>query len=102
MSRGPEIGSVDATLEALADESRRLVVRYLRNRGDDAVHFDELVEHVSTHGSDRHDSAVVAVRLYHVGLPKLAEVGLLEYDPRSDVVRYSPNSLAEELLDLLE
>lgn len=43
----------------------------------------------------------LAVKLVHSHLPKLAEYGVIEYDPRSGTVRYRPDEQVETVLDAL-
>ena len=40
-----------------------------------------------------------AIHLHHAILPRLAEVGVVEYDPEHDQVLYRGGSFATELVD---
>lgn len=86
--RGPD--TVDRLFSALANEHNRVVVRYLRDSPDAAATMDELADHVANHRttSDASDPDRAAIHLHHVCLPKLADVGVIEYDPRTEIVRY--------------
>jgi hypothetical protein len=77
--------SVDRFLSALSTEANRTVVNYLRDVDDEIVSLDELVGHVAD-TQDRPPERV-ALRLHHGSLPKLADLGLLDYDPRSRRIR---------------
>ncbi|WP_455429073.1 DUF7344 domain-containing protein [Haloarcula brevis] len=83
---------------ALAKKRRRIVLQYLHESGDESVTFEALVEHLVERESCGDDRERVAVRLHHMALPKLADVGVVEYDQRSGCVRYRPNQLLETLL----
>ena len=47
------------------------------------------------------DTDEVAIALYHTHLPKLADVGLIDYDVRSRTVRYRDDEAIEACLDRL-
>lgn len=79
-----EIGSdeldVHGTFETLADGRYRCVLYHLVREGGRAE-LDEL-----GHSASDVDGERAAIRLHHVVLPKLDDVGLLEYDPESHTV----------------
>ncbi len=87
---------VDDVLGALADDSRREVVRYLSN--DPAG--DTSVQAVADHLASRRDAPTedVMIRLRHAILPLLADRNLLEYDSERGVVQYRSDPLTEEVL----
>jgi len=91
--------SIDAAFEVLADRYRRGIIRRLRASGGTAT-IDQLVdsvlEEVDTTASP--GPQVVRVRLHHVHIPKLRDVGLVEWDADSGAVHYRPHELVEELL----
>lgn len=70
----------------LAVKRRRLALAALEGR-DGAVELQELAREVATReGIETEDGDAferVAVTLHHVHLPKLAEAGILEYDPEA-------------------
>lgn len=101
MHQACESNPSNSLLEVLADEQRRCVVAYLSDTSDDVASVSELTRHVTKHCADAHNREQVAVNLHHVGLPKLEEAGVLEYDSRSNTVRYHPGSKVETLLDCL-
>lgn len=94
--------AIDTTLRALADEQRRLVIRYLRETPDGIASYDELQSHLTRQGSAELTPREVAIRLHHALLPTLADADILEYDPLSETVRYQPNPLVESVLETLE
>lgn len=90
----------------LSHPRRRYVLYYLRDR--ETVRTGELAERVAAWERDQSVDEVaggdverVETDLRHTHLPKLADYGLVEYDSRSDTVRYvhSP-ALLDEALDL--
>lgn len=86
----------DEVLGALADERRRLVIRYLSNDAAGTVSVRELAEHVASRTDE--PSRDVMINLQHAVLPLLAERNLVEYDPESGVVQYRSDPLVEEVL----
>lgn len=80
---GESVG-LDSLFDALGNEYRLriLVSLYLADHGEqywaaDLVRFDE-------------DRAAVVPALHHVHFPKLAELGLVEWDREEDAVRRGP------------
>ena len=92
-----ESETVTGLLAALSHEHERAVVNYFRDRSAPAASLDELAEHVAgeVRGGEYRSPERVAVRLHHTGLPKLTEVGVVEYDPRSKTVRYRDHPIVE-------
>jgi hypothetical protein len=81
------VTGLDDYLRLLADERKRRLLRELRAAGDDPVSVD----------SDDPDEQT---RLHHIHLPKLADAGLIDWDPRDDIVVRGP--AFDEILPLLE
>ena len=81
---------LDALFEVLADGHRRRLLGYFEDTDDDVAAFSDLVEHVADEsvGVSNDDHERVAVNLHHSHLPKLEDANLVEYDPRSETVRY--------------
>lgn len=98
--------TVNLLLSALSDEYNRIAVNFFRESPEMTASLDDLVEYVAEHQDERDTSspAQVAVKLHHSGLPKLAETGVLDYDPRSNRVRCwdHPVVEADEIDDLIE
>jgi DNA-binding transcriptional ArsR family regulator len=80
---------LDELFQVLADENRRRVLAYLADTDDGVAAFSELLEHVADDSAgESSDNDRLAVSLHHNHLPKLADANVVEYDPRSQVVRY--------------
>lgn len=77
--------SLDAAVEALADEERRRLVAALDRRGGSEGWVD--VSRVAVATSADADAAVT---LRHVHLPKLASSGVVDWDRADDRVRPGP------------
>lgn len=83
-------------LRAVADEHRRRVLYYLRE-ADGVASVEELTADL-TAGTDT-DTADIAVRLHHVILPQLADVGVIAFNRDDERVRYAGGSFVTELID---
>lgn len=87
----------DQLLSALSHGYNRCVLAFFRESSETAVSLDELAEYVAEQdGSDHSSPDRVAVRLHHAGLPKLADAGVLDYDPRKKTVRCRDHPVVEE------
>lgn len=87
-------------MNALADRQRRAVVSYLRDASEDSVSVATLADGVETPDGSGPDD--VEIRLHHDTLPRLDEVGILEFDVRSGTVVYRGDEDLEALLDAVE
>ena len=80
----------------LAAERRRLALDYLADRTG-PVDVEELAGTIAAHESDQNIAGEdtvqqVAVSLHHVHLPKMAELGVIDYEPTESVVESCPPS----------
>lgn len=89
-----------ALLRVLADPSRRAVLRHLQRR-DDSTPTVEAVARSLGDDSSRGPPADERLALRHVHLPKLADAGLVAYDPVAGTVQYRGDPTAERLLQFL-
>lgn len=97
--------SLDTVFEVLANRRRRFALYTLLDARNGVVPFDALVEDVATLLAAVDGDAVRCDRylelgtdLYHWHLPVLADVGLIDYDPRQKTIRYWPDPLLEHWL----
>lgn len=91
--------TTSSLFDAVAAEHRRSVLECLSSSSSEVFSVSELADYVAANRPPVADAEQAAVRLHHVSLPKLDDVGLLEYDPRSRSVRYRGNSRVADLLD---
>ncbi len=104
--RGHEGHTVDkdTVFEALSAQRRRALVHCLASRTG-AAPVDALAERIAAWERDLHDTAPpnhdkrVAASLRHAHLPKLAALGVVAYDERSDTARFDGHAAVEEWLD---
>ncbi|MFC6718879.1 hypothetical protein ACFQGT_14650 [Natrialbaceae archaeon GCM10025810] len=95
--------SLDVVFDLLANRRRRYALYYLYDRPDGVSSLDDLVDGVLTYevieGDVEDHRTTVRTSLQHVHLPKLEDAGIVEYDPRSETVRYWTQPSLEEWLE---
>lgn len=95
--------SVDAILELLANHRRRDLLDFFQNSSTQAAPLQEVTEHLTACELDRVGEHPgfdqLRTELFHTHIPKLADTGLLEYDERSEQLRYWPNERVEKWLN---
>lgn len=101
----PEL-SLDAVLNILSQRERRSTLNYLVDSSEEVVPIDEVVEQIVQAESERIDKLPnrdhLELSLHHIHLPKLTEAGLLDYDSRSQQIRYKGNKQIERWLKYIQ
>lgn len=93
---------VDTAFRLVTDETRRYAVARLSATPDGVASLSELTDYVTARSSTVETREQATIRLHHAALPKLADAGVVEYDPRSETVRYYETPAVEALLDYIE
>lgn len=93
---------LDALLRALANEHHRQVMWYFQTVEDDVAAVTDLIDYVVAEQSGDTTREQVETTLHHVTLPKLADLGVIKYDARSQTVRYYGSSTLERLLTVID
>lgn len=94
--------TVDQVLDTISNDRRRYILEYFYETDNDTATLDTLIESVMTQEfdstpSDREQEELSTI-IHHVHLPYLQDVGLIEYDERSDRVRFYHHSVLDEWL----
>lgn len=89
----------EAFLAVLASRYSRDVLRYIQHSSGNVASVSEIGDAVRDDGGE--EAERVAVRLHHVTLPKLADLGAVEYDARNKTVRYRGHPELESLVNHL-
>ncbi len=98
----------DAVLSAVADEHRRAVIDALNSATNSTLGYEALVDHVADRVRDK--DAVresderrqrVRIQLHHTHLPKLEEVGVIDYEAETRHVQFVGGEFEQELLTLV-
>lgn len=79
--------SLDPTIDALASWRRRCALYYFLVHDDEAASVDDVGEFVCRRTPTETDRASEMTALYHQALPKLDQIGLIEFDERSETIR---------------
>lgn len=79
----------------LADPLRRRVLAHSQDSASDVASLEEVANDVQT--PEGADADTLRIRLHHSVLPRLAAAGVLEYDPRSNTVRYHDHAVLDYL-----
>ena len=79
---------LDSLFEVLANPQRRHALGYLVDADDGVATFPDVVDHVVAELGDSTDEERAAIDLHHTHLPKLEDENVVEYDERSETVRY--------------
>jgi hypothetical protein len=98
--------SFDTVVDVLSSPQRRALLYYLviEREGAPTVSLETLVEELhrlaTSIGEESWDTSEQAlqVSLLHVHLPRLAEMGLIEFDLEAKTVQYQPNPALESVL----
>ncbi|WP_157972578.1 hypothetical protein [Saliphagus sp. LR7] len=85
----------DRTLEILANRHCRMTLLHFQTATENVISIQDLATAITT--ADEIEQT--RVHLQHSTLPRLEDAGLVEYDSRSDTVRYHGDQGVEELLD---
>lgn len=98
--------SLDAILSLLSDRHRRDLLRYLIESEDDTCTHDKCIGYITRQEERRrgerpgHDE--IAAALHHIHIPKLSDAGVVEYDGRSQEIRYWGNDRLEKWLQQIQ
>lgn len=98
--------SLDLIFEVLKNERRREVIRYLRDH-ESQVSLSDLAEHIAALENDTDVASItssqrkrVYVGLYQCHLPKMADMGIIEFNQNRGIIRLGDK--AEQLYVYLD
>lgn len=92
---------LDDDLRLIADQERRLIIQYFIQESATQASLDDLIEHVVAHTDSDVTRETIELTLHHKNLPKLANHGLVEYDPRNGDIRYHSRDRIDRLVELI-
>jgi hypothetical protein len=90
---------IDKRFDMLARADRRAVIQFFRDESTEEVTLDALVTGIVDGSYWDADESQARHYLHHSTLPKLADTGILDYDPRNKTVSYREQPAVEQLLD---
>lgn len=88
---------IDELLRVLADPHCRNTLSYLQNASNSVVSIQDLANEISK--EDHGGTTQLSIKLHHSTLPRLADTGVLEYDPTDHTVRYHGHPKLEPLMN---
>ena len=100
--------SLDTIFDILSHSHRRHLLSYLSQTEDDLATVADLVFFISKQESETETSIqrtqddAVRVALQHNHLPKLDDVGVIEFDTRSETIQYCGHPKLEKYLSVTE
>lgn len=100
------IQKIDTWFEVVRHRDRRQLIQTLRQDNHDETTIEALVDQLhggeSVQGNDPPpDRETLLAKLHHNHLPKLAEHGVVDFDPTDGTVRYRSPARVELMLDAL-
>ena len=103
MNKRPPVQAtrIDDAFSALADEQCRRVLLHFDGSDSLVEPFEDLVDAVADGDGEPTDRDSAAIRLHHVTLPRLADVGAVEYERPYDAIRYRGDPILERHAGLL-
>ena len=94
-AEGLSADEFDMVFDIVSNRDRRVMLHQLEK--DDPMDVENLAEEMEPHVDADPPRIVTALHQQH--LPRMDDTGILDYDPRSETVRYYGHPFLEELLD---
>ncbi len=89
---------LDNVFTALADAHRRQVVLYFESTDRSVASVADLVDHTVDSMPEALPRDRLQLRFHHCALPKLDELGVIEYDVQNREIRYRSSPVVTEVL----
>lgn len=90
---------VDELFALLADRHCRAVLSYFRNAQEDRMPTWDLANEIR---DESRGQTQAVTQLRHSTIPRLADAGVVDHNPSSELVHYRGHTELEALLDALE
>lgn len=92
---------LDSLFTALADKQRRLVLQYFQSTDRSVASVAELVDYTAEATPESPSRDRLELRFHHCTLPKLDDLGVIEYDTQNRVVQYRGSPVVTEVLTVM-
>lgn len=93
--QSPDSDRLDELYSLLANRHRRAVLAYFRESSSEVASLHELVDEIADPDHGGEEQAVV--QLHHYALPRLDAADVVDYDARSNAIRYHGHPDLEHL-----
>lgn len=90
---------INQRFELLDQYERRCIIHFLQEAETGHVSTSDVVSYLQKHDQLTDERDKLKTTLQHQHFPKLASTAVLDFDPRSDTVRYRGDELVEALLE---
>ena len=90
---------IDRRVELVDQYERRCAMYFLQESDAGHVPLGDVVSHLQKQDPTLDERDKIEAALYHNHLPQLATIDALDFDPRSEMVRYYGDELVETLLE---
>ena len=90
----------DELLTTLANGRRRAILTAIQDTDDGVATVQELTDHIDK--QDHGGPEVTSIQLVHSDLPRLEDAGIVDFDQRSQTVRYQGSTEVERVLEFVE
>ncbi|MFH5801156.1 hypothetical protein [Haladaptatus sp. CMAA 1911] len=97
----PEL-SLSTASKLLTKPTRRAVIQHFSARKTPTAELSELVDYVHETVETVTNPKQARITLVHQHLPKLAEHEVIDYDERSETIRYRDEKHLEHLLEIID
>lgn len=101
MADETNLRELDNLSRVLNHHVRRETIHYFERLAESVSSLDQIADFIANNRAESRDKETrdrLRIELHHLHLPKLADADLIEYDPKSGLVRYIPDDDMEELL----
>lgn len=95
--------AISDILDMLSDARCRVFIYGMMEYEDDVADYETVVELVDDVSAEMATEPIELSRqsLHHVILPKLKSKGVLEYDPRTETIRYYGDPMLDKYAELM-
>lgn len=91
--------NIDVLFDTLSNNYRREIIHYFENISESSTtSYDNLASHIEDRVPGASDEAITSA-LIHNHLPKLQSRGWLDFDARSNQIRYYGRESSEQLIN---
>lgn len=98
---GADDNTLNQAFDLLRDQRQRYVLEILYTDPKTVMSIDDLVDHVLNNDPTADDRDRVLITLHHKILPRLADTSVIDFDARTDTVRYHGSELVDNLLTVI-
>ena len=90
---------IDQRFALLDRYERRCLIQFLQESETDHVPVSDVVSHLQKQDSNSDGPDTIEINLQHNHIPKLTTIEAVDYDSRSETIRYTGDELLSSLLE---